>query len=627
MPGLTGLELAAGAAPLPDAAAGRLRDRPRASTPSRPSTSSRRLRAQAGARGPAGRGGTPGGRGRRAAAPADAGRRDPGRARRGDPLRRPRRHHATSRRTATTRGCTPAGDSYLIRIPLSTLEEEWAPAGFVRIHRSLLVALAHVDEVRIEAGRCTVLVGGAELGVSRRHTRELRDLLLIRGGRSAVSEQRPQRVRVTGPPRVRAPVRAAGAGDDRRADPARRGLPRLAAARAAAAGDPGARADRLTRRAAAARLPPVCRASPTSTWSGCRCPGCCWRSWSTRSCCSLGWRYVRSAERNERDFADLVEATSVSARRRTRHRRGRSLVTVATLAIGTLGLRFSRTTSDFFVASRTVQPAAQRLGHRRRVPLRGVASSASPGWCWRSAPTCSGTRSAGPPATSCCWCWSPRRCAARAPTRCPTSPRPGWRRGRCARSCSVLVVGDRLALPAAAVPGRRPDPRAPPSARPRWVGPGSSSARRARQRRRPAGCAAITFVQAFQYWLKLTALLVPAMVLLVVWAGDGPPAGERRGRRRGRCRWPAAGRIGLYTTYSLMHRDCSSAPWGCRTSSCASTPTPTAGPPGVRRWSCSPCSALFYLLPPVYGALGRIYARRPGRRRDAPTPWCSSCRG
>ena len=74
------------------------------------------------------------------------------------------------------------GDSYLIRTPLSSLEEEWGPAGFVRIHRSLLVALAHVKEVRMDAGRCTVLVGRTQLGVSRRHTRELRDLLLKRGG-------------------------------------------------------------------------------------------------------------------------------------------------------------------------------------------------------------------------------------------------------------------------------------------------------------------------------------------------------------------------------------------------------------------------------------------------------------
>jgi len=75
-----------------------------------------------------------------------------------------------------------SGESYLIRTPLSSLEEEWGPAGFVRIHRSLVLALAHVKEVRMEAGRCTVLVGGTELGVSRRHTRELRDLLLKRGG-------------------------------------------------------------------------------------------------------------------------------------------------------------------------------------------------------------------------------------------------------------------------------------------------------------------------------------------------------------------------------------------------------------------------------------------------------------
>ena len=74
-----------------------------------------------------------------------------------------------------------AGDAHLLRTPLSTLEEEWGPAGFVRIHRSLLVALAHVTEVRMEAGRCTVMVGDVELAVSRRHTRELRDLLVRRG--------------------------------------------------------------------------------------------------------------------------------------------------------------------------------------------------------------------------------------------------------------------------------------------------------------------------------------------------------------------------------------------------------------------------------------------------------------
>jgi DNA-binding LytR/AlgR family response regulator len=77
-----------------------------------------------------------------------------------------------------------ATESHLLRSPLTTLEEEWASAGFVRIHRSLLVSLAYVTEVRMDGGRCTVVVGlanngaGEELGVSRRHTRELRELLL-----------------------------------------------------------------------------------------------------------------------------------------------------------------------------------------------------------------------------------------------------------------------------------------------------------------------------------------------------------------------------------------------------------------------------------------------------------------
>ncbi|HEY6740376.1 MAG TPA: LytTR family DNA-binding domain-containing protein [Actinopolymorphaceae bacterium] len=74
-----------------------------------------------------------------------------------------------------------ADQSHLVRSSLNTLEERWRDAGFVRIHRSLLVSLAHISEVRFESGRCTVRVGGAELQVSRRHTPELRELLIRRG--------------------------------------------------------------------------------------------------------------------------------------------------------------------------------------------------------------------------------------------------------------------------------------------------------------------------------------------------------------------------------------------------------------------------------------------------------------
>ncbi|WP_435176163.1 LytR/AlgR family response regulator transcription factor [Actinacidiphila sp. bgisy145] len=71
-----------------------------------------------------------------------------------------------------TRGGAP-----LVRVPLSVLEERWAPHGFLRIHRRFLVALGHVEELRSDAGHWTVRVAGGELPVSRRHSRELRELL------------------------------------------------------------------------------------------------------------------------------------------------------------------------------------------------------------------------------------------------------------------------------------------------------------------------------------------------------------------------------------------------------------------------------------------------------------------
>lgn len=68
--------------------------------------------------------------------------------------------------------------THLIRAPLAQLETQWAAAGFVRIHRSLLVAIPYVEELRVDSGRCAVVVEGVELPVSRRHTRALRDLLV-----------------------------------------------------------------------------------------------------------------------------------------------------------------------------------------------------------------------------------------------------------------------------------------------------------------------------------------------------------------------------------------------------------------------------------------------------------------
>ena len=67
--------------------------------------------------------------------------------------------------------------SYLIRIPLNDLERQWAEAGFLRTHRSYLVAMDQVRKVRIGAGRASLYVGDAELPVSRRHLPDVREKL------------------------------------------------------------------------------------------------------------------------------------------------------------------------------------------------------------------------------------------------------------------------------------------------------------------------------------------------------------------------------------------------------------------------------------------------------------------
>jgi DNA-binding LytR/AlgR family response regulator len=68
--------------------------------------------------------------------------------------------------------------SHLVRVPLATLAERWADAGFVRIHRSYLVQLRLIAELRMANSGYVVVVDGAELPVSRRHTRELKDKLV-----------------------------------------------------------------------------------------------------------------------------------------------------------------------------------------------------------------------------------------------------------------------------------------------------------------------------------------------------------------------------------------------------------------------------------------------------------------
>ncbi|MGF7234440.1 MAG: LytR/AlgR family response regulator transcription factor [Frankia sp.] len=72
--------------------------------------------------------------------------------------------------------------THLVRIPLSRLVLHWSRAEFVRVHRSYLVSLRHVRELREEAEGgvlVSVVVGESvrDLPVSRRHARAVKTRL------------------------------------------------------------------------------------------------------------------------------------------------------------------------------------------------------------------------------------------------------------------------------------------------------------------------------------------------------------------------------------------------------------------------------------------------------------------
>ncbi len=76
-------------------------------------------------------------------------------------------------------------ESVLLRQSLTYLEHVWDEAGFVRAHRSYLVNLAAITELRVTSTAGLVAVTDAgEVPVSRRHSRLLRERLLqaVRSG-------------------------------------------------------------------------------------------------------------------------------------------------------------------------------------------------------------------------------------------------------------------------------------------------------------------------------------------------------------------------------------------------------------------------------------------------------------
>ena len=284
-----------------------------------------------------------------------------------------------------------------------------------------------------------------------------------------------------------------------------------------------------------------------------------------------------------------------------------ALVGVVTLAIGAFGLRISRTTSDFYVASRSVQPlwnasaiGGEYLSAASFLGVAGLVLAFGADMLWFPVGFATGylvllVLVAAPLRRSGAYT-IPDFAEARLES-------PAVRR---LASALVGVVGWLYLLPQ--LQGAGLTLRTVTGA-PAWAGAVLVAAVVVLNVV-AGGMRSITFVQAFQYWLKLTALLVPLVVLLVVWRGDGAPSpAAAAGGADGGWLLPLSGDDphDLYRTYSLM----------------LATFLGTMGLPHVLvRFYTNPDGraarrttvivlgllAVFYLLPPVYGALGRVYA-------------------
>lgn len=278
-------------------------------------------------------------------------------------------------------------------------------------------------------------------------------------------------------------------------------------------------------------------------------------------------------------------------------------VTLVTVAIGAFGVRISRTTSDFLVASRTVGPvwnasaiggeylsAASFLGIAGLVLVYGVDM------LWYPVGYTVG--------------YLVLLLLVAAPLRRSGAyTLPDFAEGRLEstavrRVSAVLVVliGWLYLLPQFQGAGLTLQIL---TGAPEWVG-GVVVAVVVAITVVAGGMRSITFVQAFQYWLKLTAIALPAVLIVLAWYRQGSPAFTGSG-------WgePLSGFGGrdypVYGTYSLV----------------LATFLGTMGLPHVLvRFYTNPDGrtarrttlvvlmllSAFYLFPPVIGAMGRVFA-------------------
>jgi Na+(H+)/acetate symporter ActP len=198
-----------------------------------------------------------------------------------------------------------------------------------------------------------------------------------------------------------------------------------------------------------------------------------------------------------------------------------ALVVVATIGIGVYGLRLARTTSDFLVASRTVSPlwnasaiGGEYLSAASFLGVAGLVMAYGADALWYPVGFVAGYF------VLLLFVAAPLRRSGAYTVPDFAEVRLGSRGLR--RLCALAVVAIGLLYLVPQLHGAGLALRATTGA-PVQAG-AVLVAVVVTVNVAGGGMRSATFVQAFQYWLKLTALAVPAVFLLLAWQGDGRPA-------------------------------------------------------------------------------------------------------
>ncbi|OUD04787.1 cation acetate symporter [Streptomyces swartbergensis] len=197
-----------------------------------------------------------------------------------------------------------------------------------------------------------------------------------------------------------------------------------------------------------------------------------------------------------------------------------ALVVIATVLVGAFGLRISRTTSDFYVASRTVGPrlnaaaiSGEYLSAASFLGIAGLVLVQGPDMLWYPVGYTAGYL------VLLLFVAAPLRRSGAYTLPDFAEARLASQAVRRLAGAFVVGVGWLYLLPQLQGAGLTLTVL---TGAPDWLG-GVIVAVVVTATVAAGGMRSITFVQAFQYWLKLTALLVPALFLVLAWQSDGAP--------------------------------------------------------------------------------------------------------